>query len=304
MAAIDAAMQKDQGAKYRGLLKELMPLSSDAYDTREEDWRDHLGASLIGRDCPREIWYGFHWATKPHFDGRMLRLFNRGHLEEPRMIALLMLIGCQVWQLNSDGKQFRIKGHRGHFGGSLDGVVRGIPDMPDETMLGEFKTHNDKSFTTLTEDGVINAKWEHFIQMQEYMGKYHLNYALYCATNKNTDAIHMEIVQFDQVQYQRYLDRSAMIIDATEPPPRIGDTPGFYKCKFCDHVKVCHLKETPVVNCRTCLHSQVEDNGEWRCTNFELVSPTFDWDGYLTPETQRRSDCPFYTPNPVFHNKV
>jgi hypothetical protein len=112
----------------------------------------------------------------------------------------------------------------------------------------------------------------------------------------------MEIVQFDQVQYQRYLDRSAMIIDATEPPPRIGDTPGFYKCKFCDHVKVCHLKETPVVNCRTCLHSAIEDNGEWRCTTADVINP--NWDGYLTPETQRRSDCPFYTPNPVFHNKV
>jgi hypothetical protein len=297
LAAIEAALFKDQGAKYRGLLKDLMPLAGDAYSTKEEDFRNHLGASLIGRECSRELWYTFHWCTLTKFDGRMLRLFNRGHLEEPRMVALLMIIGCKVWQVNNDGKQFRISGHRGHFGGSLDAVVMGVPDL-DLTLpvLAEFKTHGDKSFTKLVAEGVMAAKWEHFIQMQIYMGKNNLNWALYGAVNKNTDALHMEIIQFDPIHYQKYLDRSIMIVDSTVPPPRIGTTPGFFKCKFCDHIKLCHLDMLPVKNCRTCVSSRVEDDGKWSCVH--PIASKAGSSEFLTSEEQR-AECDFWEMNPV-----
>jgi len=292
LAAIEAAFQKDQGAKYRGLLGQLMPLAGDAYSTKEESFRAHLGASLIGRECARELWYSFRWCTKKTFDGRMLRLFNRGHLEEPRMVALLLMIGCQVWQVDANGKQFRITGHRGHFGGSMDAVAAGIPDIPDNLpALGEFKTHGEKSFLKLVAEGVLAAKWEHFIQMQIYMGKNDLKWGLYCAVNKNTDALHMEIIEFDPTQYQRYLDRSAMIIDSHEPPPRISNTPGFYKCKFCDHQQLCHLKQLPEHNCRTCVNSRIGDDGKWFCKHISKLSE-------LT-QAEQLAGCKFYEMNAI-----
>lgn len=299
MAAIDAAMTADQGAAYRGHLKDLMPEAGDAYSTKQDDWRDHLGASIIGRECARGLWFSFHWTTLKHFDGRMLRLFNRGHLEEPRMIAALKTIGCQVWQVDPNGKQFRISGHKKHFGGSMDAVVMGIPDLPAlEPVLAEFKTSSEKLFLKLAEEGVMKAKWEHFIQCQIYMGKNSLQWALYMAVNKNTDAIHAELVQFDPREYQRYLDRSAMIIDAKEPPPRIGNSPGHFKCKFCDHNKLCYdLGPVPAVNCRTCVHVQIEDEGKWRCTAAHNGLMLLD------PEMQRKG-CLKYQVNPVFKNKV
>lgn len=287
LAAIEVALAKDQGAKYRGLLAELMPLAADAYSTREDDWRNHLGASLIGRKCARELWYSFHWSTLKRFDGRMLRLFNRGHLEEPRMVALLMMIGCQVWQVDGNGKQFRIVGHMGHFGGSMDGVAQGIPDLPEgEPCLTEFKTHNDASFTKLISAGVLNAKWEHFVQMQVYMGKNNLKYSLYVATNKNNDAIHLELVQFDPVQYQKYLDRSAMVIDSPTPPPKLNESPGWFDCKWCDQKGVCHGKEAPARNCRTCMWSCPIDNGEWVC-NIPTQPDGGGLGKLLSPEDQR-----------------
>lgn len=275
LEAINDHMAIDQGAKFRGLLRRYMPLAEDAYSEEEDPFRSHLGASIIGRECARELWYSFHWATQKRFDGRMLRLFNRGHLEEPRMVALLAMIGCTVYQYDAAGNQYRVTGHMGHFGGSLDAVVANCPDYMTQPILGEFKTHGDKSFQKLKVDGVIKSKWEHFIQMQIYMGKNQLPAALYMATNKNDDDLHAEIVEFDHVVYQRYLDRSQMIIDShhNNPPKIMNASAGWYKCKFCDHTEVCHNpKAMPVSNCRTCQFAHPIDEGKWTCNrDYEAV---------------------------------
>lgn len=59
--------------------------------------RRYLGASQIGGACNRAAWYSFHWAghSAPQ-DPRMLRLFDRGHREEQRMIGYLRMIGVEV----------------------------------------------------------------------------------------------------------------------------------------------------------------------------------------------------------------
>lgn len=299
LAAINDALTSDQGSKFRGLLKGLMPLAGDAYNTENEEFRTHLGASLIGRNCDRELWYSFRWATSTKFDGRIIRLFNRGHLEEPRMVALLQMIGCEVWQFDQNGKQFRINGHRGHFGGSLDAVVKGLPDLPDEPCLAEFKTHNENSFAKLTEQGVVKTKWEHFVQQQIYMGKNSLGWSLYMAVNKNTDELHAELVMFDPIIYAKYVKRAEDIIEAVVAPRRINESPSWYKCRICDHKGVCHDKTVlPARNCRTCIHSRVGDAGEWFCIE-PMADAAFGDNVPLTADDQRRG-CDSYEMNPEF----
>ena len=62
-----------------------------------EQPRPYLGASQIrGRAVPRALWYSFRWATQRQFDGRMLRLFERGQREEAVFIAELRAIGTTV----------------------------------------------------------------------------------------------------------------------------------------------------------------------------------------------------------------
>jgi hypothetical protein len=266
LAAIEAAMYQDQGAEYRRLLGELVPLASDAFNPKNDIFRAHLGASQIGKECGRAIWYSFRWATKVLFEGKMLRLFNRGHLEEPRMLALMKLIGVQVYQVDENGKQFRIsKGHRGHGGGSMDSVLYNVPDIPATWMLGEFKTHGDKSFGKLIDDGLLRSKFEHYVQTQIYMGDQKLPYALYLATNKNTDDIHAEIIKADPAQFQRYQQRTILIVESREPPPKIAKNEADWRCKFCDHMKVCHLDAPPHKSCRTCQHAVILDDGKWGC---------------------------------------
>lgn len=75
-------------------MKDIDAYCETAYD---DGHRKHLGASLIGRDCKRFLWYVFRWCHKEKFDGRMQRLFQRGHKEESRFIEYLEGCGFKVW---------------------------------------------------------------------------------------------------------------------------------------------------------------------------------------------------------------
>ncbi len=268
LKAINDHMEADQGASYRGWLGRIIPHMGDAYRTDESPFRTHLGASLIGRECSREIWYGWRWATRKKFDARILRLFNRGHLEEARFIALLMMIGCRVAQQDENGNQFTITGAEGHFGGSGDGIVFGLPDlMPGQAAVIECKTHSEKSFNELKKNGVRLAKEEHYTQMQVYMRKMSFAVALYMAVNKNTDEIYLELVSLDPNHADVYIERGERMVWEGSPPEKMrGASAGFWKCRFCDHKPVCHMGADPDRNCRTCTYSKPVAGKQWQCT--------------------------------------
>lgn len=266
LAAFEEAVARDQGAAYRTWLGKIIPHIGDAYRGEDEGFRSHMGASLIGGECGRAVWYGFRWATKPKFSGRVLRLFNRGHLEEARFIALLLTAGVQVYQQDANGKQYRISSFGGHFGGSGDGVAVGLPDLaPGTAALLECKTHNDASFKSLKKEGVRSAKFEHFVQMQIYMRKMGLAVALYLAVNKNDDEIYAELVALDPAVGDEFLARAHKIIPLHVAPTKISKSPGWKACMWCDHKPVCHLRVAPERNCRTCDAILPQDDGTWYC---------------------------------------
>lgn len=263
---INDSIEADQGAAYRQALGRVIPHIGDAYRGADEGFRSHLGASQIGRTCAREIWYGFRWAMKSHFDGRMLRLFNRGHLEEARFIAMFLSVGIKVWQQDENGNQFRISELGGHFGGSGDGIGVGFPDLPPGApAVLEFKTHNNKSFEKLAKEGVQIVKPEHYAQMQTYMRKMNLMYSIYGASNKDNDDIHLEVVRLNPIVADQYIDRGRQIVLHRTPPDKINNSPSWYECKWCDKRDICHYDVAPEVNCRTCHWSYPAEDGTWRC---------------------------------------
>jgi hypothetical protein len=268
LALIEDTIQADQGASFRGWLGKVIGHMDDAYRTDEFPFRTHLGASGVGDDCARKIWYGFRWATRQRHGGRLLRLFNRGHLEEARFLAMLLMIGADVYQQDENGKQFRISDAGGHFGGSGDGVVVNIPDLdPGVPALSEFKTSGDKPFQKVKKEGVQSAKFEHYVQMQVYMRKMGLAVALYMVVNKNDDELYAEIVPFNATVADEFIARGVNLVWMDDQPTRISNSPGWFECKWCDHRKVCHLKGAPDINCRTCANSQPLPDGTWCCNN-------------------------------------
>lgn len=289
IALIEETIQADQGASFRGWLGKVIPHMDDAYRTDEFPFRTHLGASGVGDECARKIWYGFRWATRPQFGGRLLRLFNRGHLEEARFIAMLLMIGADVYQQDENGKQFRISDAGGHFGGSGDGIVVNIPDLdPGVPALCEFKTSADKPFQKVKTEGVRAAKFEHYVQMQIYMRKMGIAVALYMVVNKNNDELYGEIVPFNAEIADQFIDRGVKLVWMPHEPEKINNSPGWFMCKWCDHRPVCHLGQAPDRNCRTCLHSKPMEDGTWKCVNLDSQSY-----GVRTKEQQLEA-CPDY----------
>lgn len=331
--------------------KILVDAINDAWASRQEDGRrGHLGGSLIGRKCERELWYSFRWATKPEHNGRSLRLFDRGHREEYRFVNFLEDIGCEVrafserlvYHEGSDSYsvtpweealppdvndvsnieahigaallkgvklgQFRIKDGNGHFGGSLDGKVRYVPFMDefeisrDTWGLAEFKTHGEKSFSKLAGkrkwnfalrdferiggEGVKLAKPEHWAQMQTYMFKEKLPYAIYMAVCKDTDELHIEIILAEQLAGAGLIAKGRDIIGMDKPPERLNSSPSWYECKFCDFHAQCHFAKEFTKSCRTCVNSKPVLEGQWYCSKYKDNIP-FDF---------QRQGCGAYQP--------
>lgn len=272
--AIRDAMELDDGARFRRHLGEVLPQMRDVYSQEKGGPRAHLGASVAGKDCARAIWYGFHWASERAFNARMLRLFARGHLEEARFIALLLMINVEVFHQDSAGNQYRIRvDENAHIGGSTDGILRGIPDLPEGALaVAEFKTHNRKSFEKL-DAYAYNAgiPQTHIVQMNIYMHKFQIEHALYLAVNKDDDDLFAVIVPYDSEVAERALSRADAIVKSKVAPQKLNDSPAYYQCKWCDFRMVCHENLAPDTNCRTCRFAEARPDGTFHCLQFDLT---------------------------------
>lgn len=238
---------------------------------RKNEHRPHLGGSQIGRECSRALWYQFRWAWTPHFEGRMLRLFETGDREEERIIRNLRDIGVKIWDRDPDtGRQVRFEACSGHFALSLDGVGEGFPESSAPHTL-EFKTMNTKNFTALSRMGLQQAQPVYWAQCQVGMHLAGLDRCYFFAVCKETDAIYGERIKADPAEGMMLIAKADQIVFADNPPPRITDEPSDWRCKFCPYWAICHGCKIPEVHCRTCAHVTPERDGAWSCARGHKV---------------------------------
>jgi len=245
-----------------------------------ETQRGYLGASIIGHDCDRYLWYSFRQCVPRKLDGRMYRLFNAGHCAEPRFVADLKAIGCEVHEVGEDGQQIGVEAIDGHFRGHLDGVALGIPEAPKTWHVLEFKTHGDDSFKKLVADGVKKSKPMHYAQMMVYMGLTKLTRSLYLAVNKDTEELYSERIEFNAAEFKGIMARAERIIRSTSPCERVSDRADHYKCKWCDAKEVCWggavSLPIPANTCRVCCYATPIEDGCWKCEKGEVFGKPCD----------------------------
>lgn len=195
-----------------------------------------LRVSELGDSCARKLWYRFNWVLPPEkFQGRMLRLFDRGHREEERFIKPLMDMGVDVFN-----EQQEVTACDGWLTGHIDGIALGLPESPKTPHLVEFKTHSQKSYDDLVKHKMQKSKFKHFVQTQVYAHLLGLTRIMYLAVNKNTDEIYQERIETDGAFAKSQIARAERIIFAEEPPERISQNPQWYECKFCSFRDVCY----------------------------------------------------------------
>lgn len=246
------------------------------YERNADDWRrPHLGASVIGSECDRYLYYHYHWARKPDLDGRMFRLFARGDREEGWIIEDLRKAGFIVWdKMPGAGGQWKVED--GPFAGSaIDGVIMNLTEAPKTRHLLEVKTYNEKRFRKLQKEGVREADMKYYVQMQVYCAAFALERWFFVAVNKNNDEIYQERGPVDRQIASAARFRHQMVTSAEVPPPKISESPAFYKCKMCDYHPVCHGGALPALSCRTCTHVE-KSLGGWTCTRHDRALTTED----------------------------
>lgn len=254
----------------------LRDIDNAAIELAGSEHRAHLGASLIGEQCLRKLWFGFRWIYRKQHNGRQERLFNRGHLEEARFTKWLRHAGHTVNDIDPvTGKQWRVDGVGGHFGGSQDGEIILAPRYGySKPLLLEYKTNGTGAgFTKVRDSGVEIAKPIHMDQMNVYGTIKKYEFALYCIVNKNDDDIITQIVKLDWDRGNRLEEKAKVIILSQEAPPRGYANPSAQGCQWCDYKEVCYYREPPEKNCRACRYGTPLPGKIWQCGKWNAAIP-------------------------------
>lgn len=223
-----------------------------------------IGASSIGEECERSIWYSFRWASPlENFDGRKLRLFNTGHREESRMLDDLRNIGVHVQAENPMTGQQWEETISGVIVSKLDGKAIGVPGAEKVVHAVEIKTMSGKNFQEWRRKGLEKFSPKYWAQVHTGHEAHGLSRTLFMAKNKDTDEIETERVKYDPLISARLVAKGERIAFSDRPPVK---SEGF-SCRWCKHEKICRYDAFARTNCRTCLHVSIERDGQWRCTS-------------------------------------
>lgn len=252
--AIDEAVESNPGA-WRRLIADTLATMDD-WRRGDDPERSHLGASVIGVGCSTRVALDYRHASLDKPDGRLVRLFNRGHMEEARLVAALTVAGIKCKTVSKHGGQisYELNGVRG----SVDGVAR----LSDGRLsVLEFKTMAQRPFEELCRTGVI--KDQHMTQMQCGMAGLGLEIALYVAVHKDTDRIAVFEVSADRSIASEADDLAFRVVHGEIPEPTFPR--GHSQCRYCPHKAICHNGADPVARCETCVHAVTDGNGKWSC---------------------------------------
>lgn len=216
--------------------------------------RTYLGASRLGVACERQLQYEYAGAPVDPgrgFSGRILRVFEVGHVLEDLAVRWLRLAGFELHNQRADGGQFGFSVAGGRIKGHVDGIITAAPEALGLTfpMLFECKTMADKHWKACVKSGVAVTKPVYAAQMATYQAYMEgtvegisANPALLIAINKDTQELWFELVPFDAALAQRMSDRAVKVIQATEAGellPRGFAEASYFECKFCSYAERC-----------------------------------------------------------------
>jgi len=203
--------------------------------------REYLGASRLGVQCSRALQYEYeHQPVDPgrEHSGRLLRIFERGHVTEDCMVKWLDYAGFDLRTTGADGQQFGFSVLDGRLQGHIDGVFVGGPEGFRYPALWENKCLASKSWRDLQKNKLAISKPIYHAQIvlyQAYLGL-HENPAIFTAVNADTMEIYTELVDFDPRLAQNLSDRGLRVVSASAARERLNrayQNSTHFECRMC-----------------------------------------------------------------------
>lgn len=209
----------------------------------EDDERDYIGASSIGSDCLRAIWYQFKGVKAQKVPPKFRRTWAIGKALEQVVHNWLVDVGIVVWRNYPE----LVHPTMPYFKGNVDGIwVKSLKDHTPKAII-EIKTAKDASFKIFVKKGLKAWNPQYYAQIQSYMGMSgenelnRINSAYILVLNKDNSDLSDELVTFDPDFYKKLEEKARMVYGANVEPPRVGTGSAlWYQCKMCKFNKVCH----------------------------------------------------------------
>lgn len=206
---------------------------------KPENSRDYLGASVIGAQCSRQIWYEYTQQQKNPVTVRQSLIYKCGSYLETMLFKELQ----KIIALHETGYSLQTCDET-----LSDKVLPVIKAHCDALLykdnkpfaVVEFKTANAQSYNKFVKDGLRLWNPQYYTQVQTYMYLTKIPRAFIICYNKNTSEIHEEYTELDKKFYEFTRFRIKQLIEKNTIPPRINDSPVYYLCKMCNYRSICH----------------------------------------------------------------
>lgn len=194
-----------------------------------ETLRDYIGASSIGSECLRQIYYSYNRFKGTPITNRLKRIFATGHLLEGLVLDCLEAAGLNLNRVSVD---LMAEG-RPYFRGHVDAIWNG-------KAIIEVKSAKNSEFNLCVKNGIYKWSAKYYAQAQSYMGMSGIHKAYVIVINKDTAALYDELIDFDEIFYATLGLKAQQVHDAVTEPPRVNNSPLFYLCKMCNYREICH----------------------------------------------------------------
>lgn len=239
-----------------------------------------LKPSSLGGDCLAREWFRWRWVKLIQYKARNIRLKQRGKDQENNVWTWLRASGWEVLDVdparvkaNKPIQQYKVEDFDDHLSGYLDAIIKHPVFSEGKWILGEVKQFKKDRFNAFVKKGLIISDPDYYGQVCIYMEKYNLPYAIVFGICKDDDEIHIEIIQANNQEFVRCMQRGGVIINSPTRPTRIAESPTHYVCKMCDYSDVCHSGAPMDKNCRSCRFAQPAEKGTWLCGHYGLTIP-------------------------------
>lgn len=213
----------------------------------QEPPRDYLGASSLGHECDRYLWYLARGYKQGLSHPNAVSGSEDGYRCEPILIERLKLLPyLEVITHQPNGEQYGFSDLDGKLKGHPDGFIKGILEAPETWHILEFKSKKEEQFKKLVK--LVNQDnktalyhWDfgYYVQAQMYMRYFELKrHYLICCLPGARDMISCR-TDYDAQFAEQYYLRAKRIIETENIPDRRWNKPDFFKCKFCPFREQC-----------------------------------------------------------------